>query len=210
MTELITALIAAALKCIEAHPGQAREAYQIFKPVTGTTLSQDMLCAADQAILGKIKRLHSSTVTIQMDAGTILRHQSLNYVVICPHLRSFLFHAEFRNIFAEGEYVVITTCVLEESLENGVVIAGVVADHLFYQQAGLRSRTESVQDARIKGLIVLACANHIFNLVLRNGIEGNEELATHLGSIKILQDPCENIQPFANMGKCTRIFRKVV
>jgi hypothetical protein len=47
--------------------------------------------------------------------------------------------------------------------------------------------TESATDPRIKGLIVLPRVNHVLNLVLRNSVEGNEEFATHIKSIKLFQ-----------------------
>lgn len=45
------------------------------------------------------KRFRSSPVTIQMDAGTILCDQFVNYVVRCCDLRPLLFHTEFNNLF---------------------------------------------------------------------------------------------------------------
>jgi hypothetical protein len=171
MTEFITAVIAITMKYVDAHPDHAHETSQIFTPVSDKTLTREMLCAAEQSVMERIQSLRSSPVTVQMDAGTILHHHFLNYVVSCPNLRPFLIHAEFHDVLTQVDYSTITTRVIEDLLEKGVVVAGVVADNLFCQQAGLRVMTESAQDPRIKGLVILPCVNHIFNLVLRNSID---------------------------------------
>jgi hypothetical protein len=82
-----------------------------------------------------------------MDAGTILCHLFLNYVVSCHDLRPFLFQAEFHDIFAEVDHSVITTPVAEELFENGVVFTGAVADDLFCQQAELGLMAKSARGA---------------------------------------------------------------
>jgi hypothetical protein len=187
MTEFITAVIATTLAYVDAHPDHAHEPSQIFRPVSDKTLTGDLLSAADQAVLEKISRLRSAPITIQMDAGTILRHHFLNYVVSCPGFKPFLVHSEFHDTFSQVDYSVITTRVIEDLLEKGVTIAGVVADNLFCQQAGLRLMTASSQDPRIKGLIILPCVNHILNLVLRNSIDELEEFAAHIRTIQVFQ-----------------------
>jgi hypothetical protein len=66
-----------------------------------------------------------------MDTDTILCPYHLNYVVRSPGLRPFLFHAEFHHPFVRVDYLVRTTCVMEELLEKGVVAAGVIAHIMF-------------------------------------------------------------------------------
>jgi hypothetical protein len=68
-----------------------------FQARTRQTLTQDMLCAADQCNLEKITGLCSSPVTVQMDAGTIISHGF--WIVSCSCWTPLLFHAEFYAIF---------------------------------------------------------------------------------------------------------------
>jgi hypothetical protein len=96
-----------------------------------------MFRAADELILEKIRRLRSSPVTIQIDAGTILYHHFLNYVVSRPSLRPCLFHIEFHDTLAQVDYSTLRTTIVEQLLEKGVIVAGIVADNLFCQQSGL-------------------------------------------------------------------------
>jgi hypothetical protein len=70
-----------------------------------------------------------------MDAGPILCRRFLNYVVSHPGLRSFLFHTEFQGTFAQVDYSTIITTTVEQLLEKGIVVAGIVADNLFCQQS---------------------------------------------------------------------------
>jgi hypothetical protein len=67
MTELISAVIAAPLKYVGAHPDHVHNA-------NDKTLTLDMPCAADQSVLEEKRRLRSSPVTIQMAAERTLRH----------------------------------------------------------------------------------------------------------------------------------------
>jgi hypothetical protein len=69
----------------------------------------------------------------------------LHYVVSCPGLTPFLFHAEFHNVFAKIDCSVITSHVGEKLFEEGVVIDAVILDDFFWQQAGLRLWTELIQ-----------------------------------------------------------------
>jgi hypothetical protein len=112
MTAFITAVIAITSKHVPAHPDDVHEASRIFRPVTDKILARVMLCASDQRILEKIKRLRASPVTIQIDTVTILLHHFLNYVVSCPGLTLFLLHAEFHNRFAPVDYRAVTTRVV--------------------------------------------------------------------------------------------------
>jgi hypothetical protein len=84
MTEFITCVIATMMKYVDAHPGHIHERSQNFRPDTDKTLTHDILRAADELIPEKIRGLRSSPVTIQIDAGTVLDHHFLNYVVSCP------------------------------------------------------------------------------------------------------------------------------
>jgi hypothetical protein len=58
---------------------------------------------------------------------------------------------------------------------------------LVLQASRIAYMTESAHNPWIKGLIILPCANHILNMVLRNSIEGIEELAIHIGLNKTCQ-----------------------
>jgi hypothetical protein len=123
MTESIPGIVETTMKIVDTHPDHVHEPSQNFRPVTDKTHTQDMLRAADELILEKIRGLRSSPVTIQMDAGIILHHHFLNYVVSHAGLRPFLFHTEFHNTFAQVDYSTITT-VIEQLLEKGVVVGG--------------------------------------------------------------------------------------
>jgi hypothetical protein len=68
MTGFTTPVVATTFKYAEARPDHVHQWSQIFRAVTDKILTQDVLYAADQPILEKIKRLRSSPVTIQDDA----------------------------------------------------------------------------------------------------------------------------------------------
>jgi hypothetical protein len=72
MTKFITVVIATTLKYVESYPACAHETSQFLRPVTDKIRTHSMLCPADPPVLEKIKGLHSTLVTIQMAAGTIL------------------------------------------------------------------------------------------------------------------------------------------
>jgi hypothetical protein len=55
MTECITCFIATAMKYVNAHPDHIHELSQIFRPLTNKSLIQDVLRAADELILEKIR-----------------------------------------------------------------------------------------------------------------------------------------------------------
>jgi hypothetical protein len=133
MAEFITGVIATTIKYLDAHPDHIHEPSQIFWAATDKNITQNMLRAADEVILEKIRGLRSSPVTIQMDAGTVLCHHFLNYVVSHPGLRLLLFHTEFHDTFAQVDCSTIITTVVEQLLEKEVVVAGMVTDNLFCQ-----------------------------------------------------------------------------
>jgi hypothetical protein len=80
MMEFIAAVIAVSIRHAEAHPEHSHELVQIFRPVSVKTLTANTLQAAAEIIDEKITALSLSTVTVQTDAGTILRHYFLNFV----------------------------------------------------------------------------------------------------------------------------------
>jgi hypothetical protein len=122
-----------------------------------------------------------------METATLIQHHFFDSVVSYPGLRVFFFHAEFHNISAYMGHSVITTRLINELFEKDIIIAGVVRDNLFCQQAGLPLMMESVQYPRIKGLIILPCVNHILNMFLPNSIKGNEEFVICVEVIQIFQ-----------------------
>jgi hypothetical protein len=129
MIEFITAVTVNTIKDVNGHPDHIHEPSQNFKPVADKTLIQDMLRAGDESTKEKIRGLQSSSVTIQMDAGTILYHHFFNYVVSHPGLMPFFFHTEFHSTSARVDYSTSTGIVVEQLLEKRIVVAGIVADN---------------------------------------------------------------------------------
>jgi hypothetical protein len=136
-----------------------------------------------------------------MDPTTILRYEFVNWAVSYPGLRPFFFHAELHVSFAHVDYSVITMRFVEELLEKGVVVVEVVVDDLFCQQAGLCSMTESAQNPRITGLIILPCANHMSNLVCAIPSKETKNLRYISDRLKHFRGLCGKTQPFGILGK---------
>jgi hypothetical protein len=124
---------------------------------------------------------------IQLDPSGILRNRFLNYVVVGPGLGPLLFHIGFHDAFVQVNHSVFTRRAVEESLETWIVVAGDVADNGFCRQAGLHLMRESAHDPRTKGSIIVPCAKYILRLVLPKSIQGNDEFATHIRSMRRFQ-----------------------
>jgi hypothetical protein len=108
MTDFINTVIATTLRFAEDHPDHAWETAQIFRPVSDKTLTDKMIAESGQLIDAQIAALKNRYVTIQMDAGTVLRLHFLNFVVSAPGFEPFLYQAEVRETFTALDYSAIT------------------------------------------------------------------------------------------------------
>jgi hypothetical protein len=57
LTEFIIAGIASNLRHLKSHPDDAHAVYQLFRPVTDKTLTQDVLCVVHETIVEEIKKI---------------------------------------------------------------------------------------------------------------------------------------------------------
>jgi hypothetical protein len=182
MNDFIVSIIDVTLQSIPH--SDHRDSSKIFRPMSDKKLANELVVGANIGVNAALKRLNSCAITLQIDAGTILRNHFLNYVVAFPGQIPFLIRSEFRDKLDQFAYADITRDVILELENKEVVVAAVVADNLFAQQSGLRML---VNDPKLRPIIICPCANHTLNLVLQCEIKENPTFQSHIGILKRFQ-----------------------
>jgi hypothetical protein len=187
MRGFTSSVIRTAFEFADEHPNVVHIPEQIFQGVSRVNIANELIAGARVLVDRALSGLTTIPVTLQMDAGTIYHHHFLNYVVSAPDQAPFLIRSEFRHSFDQFAYAEITNDVISEIAGHGVTVAGVVADNLVAQQAGLRLLVDESEDEMVRQLVICPCANHTLNLVFQSEIKENMDLQEHLDVFRQFQ-----------------------